>query len=973
MKKYLLMMLSLFFAAGVWAQGQTITGTVTDGETGETVPGANVIEKGTSNGTTTDFDGNYRLTVSDNAVLVVSFVGFRAQEVSVGSRSVVDVGLELDVAQLAEVIVIGYGAVKKSDLTGSVVAVNADDLVKGVVLSPDQALQGKIAGVQVLNNSGQPGGSTTVRVRGNASIRAGNGPLFVVDGVQLTGVSSRPGGQGGGVGSTLNSNPLNFINPNDIANMQVLKDASATAIYGSRGANGVILITTKRGSAGKTSVDINSQVGFSSILNEYDILDASAYRGALTEFGVTGADADGGSSTDAMDAILRTAVTHSHNVSLSGGSDNAVYRVSIGYFDQEGIIQQNQLQRANFNLSGNFKFLEDRGSVDVVLIGSNTTEDTPPIGTNSGFQGSLIGNALQWNPTYPLRDGNGNILISQPGVAATTINPLSLLELVDDVSEYNDILVSVSPSIKVTDNLTYRLTYNVARGFGERRGQFNGRLNVQGIEGIGQAFFAQKSFTNQILTQTMEFVDDISSSVSLNALVGYEFQNREENTNAITATDFSVDGDYFNFLQNAEETLPIVDAEPVQKLSSFFARTIFNVNDTYLFTGTLRADGSSKFGENNRFGVFPSLAAAWNVHNSIDLPFNELKFRLGWGITGNSEFEAGASQPRWNVGLNSVVLENSANPDLKWETSTTWNIGFDFAFMDYKLVASLDLFNKSTEDLLFQQQPIAPAPQSLFWLNLPGSEVLNRGIEIAIDYEILDQSDWKVNVGTNLTFLDNELTGYDGANVVYGQVFGQGTSNTTIHRLEEGQPLNAFYMQRFTGLDSEGLSTFANDGAPEYVGDPNQDVLLGITSKVGYKDLTLTLNFNGAFGHDIYNNTLHSVLPITNLGTRNIAEGLLGSGENPANAIQASSRYLEKGDYLKLNNATISYDLGQLSVFNAARIYVTGNNLLVFTNYTGFDPEVNTPNTDGGLPSFGIEYIPYPSARTFLLGVNLSF
>ncbi|MEM8895837.1 MAG: TonB-dependent receptor, partial [Bacteroidota bacterium] len=465
---------------------------------------------------------------------------------------------------------------------------------------------------------------------------------------------------------------------------------------------------------------------------------------------------------------------------------------------------------------------------------------------------------------------------------------------------------------------------------------------------------------------------DLSSSVSLNALVGYEYQKRDETANATLARDFNVDGDYYNFLQNAQQVFPIVDAEPIQKLSSYFARTIWSIEDKYVLTATVRADGSSKFGSDNRFGVFPSLAGLWNIHQSVDLPLDELKLRVGWGQTGNSEFEAGASQTRWDIAQGDIGIENSANPDLKWETSTTLNLGFDFAAFDYKLIGSIDVFNKLTSDLLFQRQPNSPAPQSLFWENLEGSEVVNRGIEVALNYEAINRSDLKLNIGGNISFLDNELRDYDGANVVYGQVFGQGTSNTTTHRLEEGQPLNAFYLQRFTGFDEGGLSTFANDGAPEYVGDPNQSVIYGFNTQLEYKKLSLNLNFNGALGFDIYNNTLHTVLPITNLGTRNIAESLVTAGEATTNAIQASSRYLESGNYMKLNNATISYNLGSVGTFTDVRFYLTGNNLLVFTGYEGFDPEVNTPNNFDGLPSYGIEYIPYPSARTFLVGVNFS-
>ena len=524
--------------------------------------------------------------------------------------------------------------------------------------------------------------------------------------------------------------------------------------------------------------------------------------------------------------------------------------------------------------------------------------------------------------------------------------------------------------------MTYQLTYNVARGFGERRVQFNEALNSQAVQGLGQAGFGQKLFTNQIITNTLSYVKDLNDRWNLNALVGYEYQRRNETTNGTIATDFSVNGDYFNFLQDAAEQVAFVGAQPIQKLSSFFARAIVNFDDTYLLTATIRQDGSSKFGEDNRWGTFPSFGAAWNMHNSFETPFDELKLRVGWGQVGNSEFDAGASQERWGIlqQQTGIQQENAPNPSLQWETSTTINLGVDFSLFNYRLTGTLDYFRKSTKDLLFQQAPIDPAPPgTLFWLNLPDSEVLNSGVEILLNYAVVDQSDFTWDVSVNATFLENELSEYSGANVLYGQVFGQGASNARTHRLEAGQPLNAFYLPVFTGLDEAGASTFANDGAPEYVGDPNQDFLLGLNTTVRYKKLTATLAFNGAFGHDIYNNTLMTVLPITNLGTRNIAASLRGTGEATSNAIQPSSRYLESGDYFKLNNVVLSYDIGQVGFLENLRVFATGNNLFVITGFDGFDPEVNTPNVADGLPSYGIEYIPYPSARTFLLGVDFTF
>lgn len=976
MKKYLLMLLSVFTMSFLMAQERTITGTISDAETGETIPGVNIVEKGTSNGTVSDFDGNYRLTVGDGATLVFTFIGYAAQEVAVGSRSVIDVALALDVQALQEVVVIGYGSVKKSDLTGSVVQVGERELNKGLVMAPDQLIQGKAAGVQVINNSGQPGGATTVRIRGNASIRTGNQPLFVVDGVQLTGISSKPGTNAGDLGTSPTSNPLNFINPADIESIQVLKDASATAIYGSRGANGVVIVTTKKGKEGSVSVNLNSQVGFSNVLNEYDILDGNEYRAALSDYGLTGGDY--GDNVDAFDEITRTGITQNHNVSFSGGNADGTYRASFGFFDQEGIVEKNDLRRVTANLSGTYYFLNDNiAGVDLGLIATNTIEDGPAVSTNAGFRGSLIGNALQWNPTHPLYNNDGTpVVIPQFG---NFTNPVALLDAYHDRANATDIIASITPFINITDNLTYRLNYNVTKGSGTRRARIEGFLNIQGIENRGLAAFNQKNYINQIVTHTLNFDQEIADGVNLQVVAGYEFQSKKETETGFSAQDFIImqDADYTNFFQNSTTDSRGVfsTAPPEQKLSSWLARGIVNISDKYLITASFRADGSSKFGENNQYGFFPSVAFAWNLHNEsfFSTPFNDFKLRLGWGQTGNSEFEAGAAQERWAFGQQSIFLENVANPDLQWETSTTINAGIDFSLLDYTLTASIDYFTKETVDLLFQQTVISPGPSSLYWINLDG-KVVNSGLEIALNYEALNSNDMLLEIGANVSFLSNELTEYSGANLEYGQLFGQGISNATIHRLEEGQPLNAFYLSEFDGIEN-GVTTLKNNGERAYVGDPNQDVIMGATINFEYQDFSVNLAFNGAYGHDIYNNTLNTVVPIGNLGTRNIAADLLSSNqESTANPIAPSSRYLENGNYTKLNNATISYNIGAIGdVIKNARVYITGSNLFVITDYTGFDPEVNTVNTRNGLPSYGIEYIPYPSARTIMFGTSITF
>ncbi|MFQ5445677.1 MAG: SusC/RagA family TonB-linked outer membrane protein [Saprospiraceae bacterium] len=976
-KCLLLLLVAMGMSSLAMAQ-RTISGTVTDAETGDPLIGANILAVGTSTGTITDIDGTYSLQLPDGITeLEVSYTGYTAKRVALGVSNVVDVALSAG-SVLDEVVVIGYGTAKKSDLTGSVASLGEDDFNQGLVTSPDQLLQGRAAGVQIVNNSGQPGGAATIRIRGNSSIRAGNSPLFVVDGVQLTGSSTKPGTNAGDLGSTAGSNPLNYINPADIESIQVLKDASAAAIYGSRGANGVVLITTKKGRSGDPTINFSTSAGYSSILKKYDVLNGDEYRAALQQYNQSGGDY--GDNVDAMDEILRNGLVQNHNISISGGNNNGTYRASIGYYDQKGIVKSNDLRRLTANLSGSYKFLDSRRfGLDYNLIASQTSENGPPVSTNAGFRGSLIGNALQWNPTHKLYEADGSpVIVPEFG---NFTNPVALLQAYHDKSNTVDIIGSISPSYKITDNLTYRFDYSITHGVGERRTRIASWINMQDVEGRGLASINERNMTNQILTHTLNYNQNLSSDLSLQAVVGYEYQKRTEKNFGLSARDFLVqDFDYTNIFQNSSPDSRDVfsGSPPDEELQSYFARANFNFQNKYLLTASFRADGSSKFGANNQYGYFPAFAFAWNLHNEDFLSggaFDNLKLRLGWGQTGNSEFEAGASQERWRFGQGSIQQENVANPDLQWETTTNYNIGLDFAVLDYKLTGTIEYFNRSSEDLLFQANAIPPAPAVLYWINLPG-KVVNSGVELTLNTELVNNENLTWNLGANVSFLSNELQDYNGANLEYGQLFGQGISAATIMRLQDGQPLNSFYMAEFVNIGEDGQSVLANNGDKAYVGDPNPDILLGVTSSLSAGNFSLNLNFNGAFGHDIYNNTKNTVIPIGNLGTRNIDASLLNSANQEAisNPIAPSSRYIEKGDYLKLANATLSYNIGSLgNTVKDARIYITGTNLFVITDYSGFDPEVNTVNQLNGLPSFGIEYIPYPSARTIMLGANFSF
>lgn len=973
------MVMLLMSVQMLFAQGKRITGKVTDEKDGSPLVGVTVRLKEDPNiGTQTAPDGSFSLSVPANGkTLVVSYVGYDTREMPIGNATNLRISLSSGRA-LEEVVVVGYGTVRKKDLTGSVASVKAKDFNKGIVTSPDQLIQGKVAGVQIINNSGAPGGAATIRIRGNSSVRSGNQPLFVIDGVPLDGRSARPGVNASGLGQTPADNPLNFINPNDIASIDVLKDASATAIYGSRGANGVVIITTKRGQTGAPRIDVNASSGVSSLLKRFNVLTGDQYRAALKAYNLSGGDY--GSSVDALGAILRTGISQNYNIAIGGGTENGKYRISAGYLNQEGIVKKSGFKKYTANITGSYKFLDSKKlTIDFNLLASHNTENIAPISNNAGFTGSLISQALQWNPTQPLRNPDGSLNILK---GTTTINPLAMSELYDDVSNVSNILASISPSYKFNDNLEYKFLFSVNRGVGVRRTQISSKINLQGIEGRGWANFANNELTTQLISQTLNYNKQLSSALYLNAVIGYEYQKFDNKGVGLSAQDFTTDLlPYTNIFQNSTTSSRSVYsfADPLTELQSFFGRANFNYKDRFLLTATLRADGSSKFGKNNKYGYFPSFAGAWNITNEEFMKngfFNNLKLRLGWGKTGNQEFPAGSAQERYAFGQQSLFLVNVANPNLKWETSTTVNAGIDFSILGDRIFGSVDYFNKNTTDLLFNFDAIQPAPATKYWINLNGN-VINSGLEVALNGALVKSRNITWNLGVNASFLKNELQNYNGPTILTGALHGQGISGATAQRLANGHPLNAFYLRKFLGIDkATGQGLYADNGNTLfYIGNPNPSTLLGISTDFSYKKLSVVVNMNGAFGHQIYNNTLNTVIPIGNLGSRNIAASLIGGPvqESISNAIKSSTRYLESGNYLKLTNATVSYNVGDLGkTIKNASFFLTGQNLFIITKFSGFDPEVNTDKQVNGVPSFGIEYSPYPTARSFLFGINFS-
>lgn len=979
-----------FLSLTVFAQNKTVKGTVLDAN-GAGVAGASVTVKGSNQGTNTDASGEFTLNVPASArTLVISYVGYSNQEVTIGSEPVNVVLTPSATNDLNEVVVVGYGSARRKDLTGAVGTVTAKEFNTGQINSPEQLLQGKVPGLQITNSSGQPGGLTIVRIRGNNSIRSGNNPLYVVDGIPLDGRSARPNFASNSVGNSPPSDPLTFINPNEIAQVDILKDASASAIYGSRGANGVVLITTKKGQSGPARIDVNANAGLGGIMRKVDILDAQQYRDALAKFQTSVSDS--GASINPFEEILqRPAVTQNYSVAMGGGGENGKYRASFFIGNQEGIIRKTDLKKYVGNLNGQYRFLDEKLSVDFSATVANVAENIAPISQDAGSNGNLISIALLWNPTLELKRSNGTYNQTNP---SGQVNPLALSDAYNDVTDVTTALASVSAGYKFTNWLEYRLLYGVNYSVGNRKAEVQGWIRQIGgnAQNKGEAGVFQNKLRSSTLTHTLNFNKDLSENLSFSALLGYEFWK----------TNFEGIGSYvYDFNYNIEETdrvgVHYYDnlgagrqanlqttsfKEPQVEIQSYFARANANWNDKYLLTATIRADGSNKFGKNNRYAYFPSLAFAWNIDNEAFMQdnnvFQSLKFRAGYGQTGNQEFPSDAPLNvfRW-VSYGNFANIHGPNDSLRWETVESYNLGIDFSILEGRVYGSVDYFNKTTEDPVILQVAPQPAPTTggAVYKNISGARVKNSGVEISLGWDVIAKGDFRWNLNGNVTFLKNLFDFPEaGENplILTGALHGQGTTNAFAQAIAHNQPINVYYLPQFLGFDRNGIGMYSP--TPQYSGNPNPKAFVGFNTDVTYKKWNLSIGAHGSFGNYLYNNTLMSVLNIGNISKgRNIAQAVANSGESVANFISTSTRFMEKGDYIKVHNATLRYSLGDVGKsLKNLNVFVAGNNLFVISKYQGFDPEVNVDKALNGVPSLGIDYIGFPTQRTVILGVNFS-
>jgi len=965
----------------VYANGQvadrTISGTVVDAETGEPLAGVNILVSGTTTGTSTDAEGRFRLTVPDDAaVLEVSYIGYVDRDVQLSaSRSEYRIEMEIASEFLDEVTVVAYGEQRRSDVTGSIASVEPEDFNQGVIEDPTQLIQGVVAGVNVSSVSGEPGAERNVIIRGVGSLRSGTSPLFVVDGFALDELPR-------------------FLNPEDIESIEVLKDASATALYGARAANGVVVITTKKGEVGDTRMSLSATTSLATLANEVDVFSAEKFRQEAARVGNL---EDFGGSTDWQDEFTRTAISNNIDFSLSGASsDRFNYFASLSVQNQEGILNGSALDRYSGRLNMTQSALNDRLTVNYRINAVHTER----VRTRNS---SVVNDMLTLNPTIsPDTDFDDR----------AELNPVESYNLSLNESVSNRILANFNPSIEIVDNLTYEL--NLGADYSESDGVSQNSPSPFSQEGQGGSLStSDREDTDLILENILSY--QLNRSVhSATFLSGYSYQEFRSEGRSVREAGFinnGVDPRYQDNISTGNNPIETFGSADENKIQSFFGRVNYSYDDRYLLTATMRADGSSRFGDNNKYGYFPSFALGWNVTNErfVDISFlDNLKLRASWGQTGNqaipnkitkqsfTESRGGndtypldgnaASREDYPFG---TVFTRLANPDIQWEVSTQTDIGVDFEMFNSRLIGTFDYYNKVSDNILLETVPADPIqPTSTFWTNVPRMEIRNSGIELSLEHRSNPAAAFRYSIGGNISTVNNEVVDSPFSVLTTGSASGFGQTGATINGYINGEPIGAFYMLEFDGIGEDGLNKFVDrNGDGEILEDDRfvagnalPNLLFGIQLNLNYRGFGLGLNFNGAAGHDIYNHTAMSAFNRGNLaGSGNTTDRATEfSNEDNGNSNTVSTRYLEDGDYLRLNSATLSYNvspgaIGLGETIRNLRVRLSGQNLFLITGYSGFDPEVDAPRDQGGIESFGIDYFTYPSARTFQVGLDLAF
>ncbi len=1009
----------------------TITGRVVDSTSQQPLANVTVAVPGTQRGALTAADGRFTITAVPAGPQRVRAqrIGYasRDQQVTVtaGSPVTVTFSLAASASALTEVVVVGYGAQRREAITGAVAQVKADEANVGVVTNANQLLNARVPGVQVTSNSGDPGGGLQIRVRGGTSISASNEPLYVIDGVPLQQDQSvAPPGIGiSGNTPALPRSPLNTINPNDIASITVLKDASATAIYGSRGANGVILIETKKGAAGNTQIEYEGYVAAATPARTLDVLSGGEYRDFVAQgtarfqaartardsafaLNPTSAPTLGNANTDWADEVLRTAPTTNHNVALSGGSQSTQYRAALNYFNQQGVLLNNGLQRYQGRINAQSEALQNKLRFQLNLTSSRVNNRYPLIDNRGGFEGGVLTNVAIFNPTQPVRTDGGAYY--EVGAGSQSVrNPVAMSYQLNDRSAENRTLGNANVSYTLLPTLVGQMNIGIDQS-GSTRQVYWPLSSPVGAPTGGRALQAQQNLLNINYQGLLTFTPRISGSQELEVVGGYEFTQFDNSGLRADVRGFVSDRNAFENLAGGAQaqSLPDSSGRTQSRLVSFFGRANYGFRNKYFLTGVLRYDGSTRLAPGNQWSLFPAVSASYRLSEEgfmKNTPFSTLSIRAGYGLQGNQAVRPYATQvlvrtdpnARYQFGgpltglSTGFVATSNLNTDLKWEISAQANVGFDYGFAQNRFSGTVDLYQKNTRDLLLEVAVPQPAFVATRFENI--GSLRNRGFEASLNADVFTRPASSLTTGLVFTLERNQVTDLGGRPFIQtGNISGQGQSGQFAQRIVKGQPLGTFYGPEFAGIDEVGrqlfnqydstgtrvVGTTTTPGGNDIrvIGNSNPDFTVGFTSRATFRRFDASWLWRADVGRDVFNNTALVYSSKANVAQgRNFLASALDDGTATLEPAKYSSRWIENGTFARLQNVTVGYNFrlpGFAGRGAATRVYLSGDNLLLFTPYNGVDPEVFV---EAGVASRGIDYLTYPRARTFTLGTRLQF
>ncbi len=956
-------------------QKREVAGSVLDGN-GISLPGVSVVVKGTTFGTITNADGKFTLTLpADARILEFSFVGMKKQEIEIGSKTVFNIALTEETVKIDEVVAVGYGNTKKRDITGSVSSISSSEMNKGVYSSPAEMLQGKVAGLS-MTRSGDPTEGPSITLRGPSTLRSGAAmePFYVIDGV--------PGAS------------IDAVAQDDIVNIDILKDASSTAIYGSRAANGVIIVTTRRAKAGQSYVTYSGLSSFEKVSNRIEMLSASELRTYLKAVNKVPFD-DNGGNTNWENEVIRNGVSQNQNVSFGGSNDKTLYGASINYMKNEGIIKTSSMDRLNARMNIEQKAFDNRVTVGLNLTNSVTNQHA--------IRPEVFANMLKYLPTVGIRKTDGSFFENTQN--SNYYNPVALLSNETDNRKITTQLANATLKVNILPELTYNGSASI-QSTDIQRNQYSNAASTMHISAHGYA--TRSNYTNKstILENYMTYAR-VTGKHNYKLLVGHSWQEDKLNDGFQAAnSNFISDDLLYNNLSSGSSPEKVSNADrfgtatiQTLRIISLYSRFNYQFDNKYLLQATVRRDGSSAFGSNHQWATFPSVSLGWRITNESFMQdqkiFSDLKLKASFGVSGNSlGFDPSISRLKYGVTgvtyingvqLQAVGVTQNANPDLKWESTAMSNIGLDFGLFNNLITGTIDYYNKQTSDLIWYY-PV-PTTKYLYpnlWANV--GKVSNKGLEVVINATPIQKGNFKWSTSVNLSTNVNKIVSLSNAQfptfkrIETAGFGGKGQSGNPSQVIKEGQPIGTFFLREYAGRNSQGISMFykANRDTSKVVtvadfvegGSAQPKLMFGWSNNFAYKSFDFSFFFRGVTGNKILNATLASLNDVNNASNNNIPKFSLGEPATDVNSFYNSTRYLEDGSYIRLDNVTLGYTqkLEKLKM-KSVRLYLSAKNLFVITNYRGIDPEINLGGIEPGIDNNNF----YPKTRSIMIGVNVNF